>query len=272
MEIADAYRKARRNTSIFCGISLAWSAAQFDLKSLNIDAAGRVDISGASISIILVCLVVYTMVQCTIEFMMQPNEIRRWNLAQIDYRITLNLVRISLLTIAAATASRSIETVVGVIVAALAFIFSYFALVSVLMLIIAPLIIYIRSRQGRFSVASYVGTALNWSMFIVVIFYFLIFITIGFSSVENLPFFSLLPPIPKQISTIFFAATAIIITISFLFEWKILKKVFAFEPEYNVIEKKLPDGNIGVKFEKNPNHPDYVAPSPPNETVGKNSD
>jgi hypothetical protein len=48
VEITDAYRKARRNAAIFCGIGLAWAAAQFDLKSLDTGKVGIVDISGAS--------------------------------------------------------------------------------------------------------------------------------------------------------------------------------------------------------------------------------
>jgi len=258
VEISDAYRKARRNTAIFCGISLAWSAAQFDLTSLNIGAAGKVDLSNASIPTILSCVIIYTTVRCTIEFMMQSNEVRRWKLAQIDYRITLNLVRVSLLTIAAATASRSLETVVGVVVAALAFMFSYFVLVMALMLLLMPLRMYIRSRQGRIiSVASSAMEATAWSMFIVGVSYLLLFITLGFSAVKKIPYFELLPSIPNQISTIIFATTAIIIAISYFFEGVMLKKVFAFVPV--MIERSYFDENGKKIFsiEPNPAHPEY---------------
>ncbi len=257
MEISDAYRKARRNTSIFCGISLAWSAAQFDLTSLNIGAAGKVDLSRASIPTILACVVIYTIVRCTIEFMMQSNEVRRWNLAQIDYKITLNLVRVSLLTISAATASRSLETVVGVVVAALAFIFSYFVLVLILMLILMPLRMYIRSRQGRISAASSAMEATTWSMLIVGVSYLLLFITLGISGIKKIPYIELLPSIPNQISTIIFATTAILITLSYFFEGLILKKVFAFVPV--MIERSYFDENGRKIFsvEPNPEHPEY---------------
>lgn len=261
VEIVDAYRKTRRNTSIFCGIAIAWSAAQFDIKTLNIGALGKVDISGASIPIILACVIIYTMARCTLEFMMQPNEIRRWNLAQIDYRITLNLVRISFLIIAAATASRSVGTVVGVTVAALVFFSSYFLLVIALMFIIMPLRIYIRSRQGRISVASSAEEAFYWSMLIVAIFYLLFFITLGFQTIKQFPLFNLLPPIPNQISTIIFAITAIIITVSFFFEGRMLENIFAFVPNQIVVKSKLPDGTTRITIKDNPNHPDYVASS-----------
>jgi hypothetical protein len=257
VEISDAYRKARRNTSIFCGISIAWSAAQFDLSSLNIGGAGKVDLSGASIPTILASVIIYTIVSCTIEFMMQPNEVRRWSLAQIDYKITLNLVRVSLLTIAAASASRSLETVIGVVVAALAFIFSYFVLVMALMLILMPLRMYIRSRQGRISAASSAMEATAWSMFIVGVSYLLLFITLGFSAFNKMPYFELLPKIPNQISTIVFATTSIIITVSYFFEGVILKKVFAFVPV--MIERSYFDetGKKIFSIEPNPAHPEY---------------
>lgn len=239
MEITDAYRKARRNSSLFCGISIAWSAAQFDLKSLNIGAAGKVDISAGSIPAILACAVIYTMVRCTLEFVMQPNETRRWNLAQIDYIITLNLVRISLLTVAAATAySRSIETVVGVTVVALAFIFSYFVLVGVLICIIMPIRMYSRSRQGRLSVASSAIESVSWSIFIVAILYLLSFIALGFPTIRQFPFLDLLPPIANQISVIIFSITAIIIAVSFYYQDRMLKKVFAFELK-GVVETRV---------------------------------
>ena len=59
MEITSAYRSARRNTSIVCGVSLAWSAAQFKLESLSIGIAGKVNLSGASIPLLLACITVY---------------------------------------------------------------------------------------------------------------------------------------------------------------------------------------------------------------------
>jgi hypothetical protein len=271
MEITDAYRKARRTTSIFCGISLAWSAAQLDVKSLDIGTAGKIDLSGASIPAIFTCVIIYIMVRCTLEFMMQPNEIRRWNLAQIDYKITLNLVRLSLLVIAAATAVRSIETVIGVTVAALALIIGYFVLVLILITVLMPLRMFIRSRQGRVSAASSAIEATYWSMFIVAICYLLFFIALVFASIKQLPLIKLLPNIPNQVSTTYFAITAILIAVSFFYEGIMQKKIFAFEPEKIVVESRLPDGTIGVAFKDIPNHPDHVSSTTSSETQ-KNGD
>ncbi len=257
MEVTDAYRKARRNTTIFCGISLAWSAAQFDLNSLTIGAAGKVDISNASIPAVLACLIIFAMGRCTIEFMMQPKEVRRWNLAQIDYKITLNLIRLSLLTIAASSASRSIETVVGVTLAALTFLLGYFVFVSIFTMILMPLRMFIRSRQGRISAASSAIEAVGWSMFIVALIYVLLLLSLGLSVFEKIPILNKLPPMPHQVSTIIFAVAAIVIIISFLYERVFLNLIFAFEPV--MIERSYFDGNGKKIFsiEPNPAHPEY---------------
>jgi len=257
LEISDAYRKTRRNTSIFCGISLAWSAAQFEVTSLNIGAAGKVDLSVASIPTIFACAILYTIVRCTIEYMMQSNEVRRWSLAQLDYKITLNIVRASLLALSVATASRSLETVVGVVVAAIVLIFLYFLLVLAFMFIFMPMMMYIRFRQGRISAASSANEATAYSMITVGVLYLLLFVTLGFSAVKNIPYFEYLPPIPNEVSTIIFAATAIIITISFFYEGVLLRKVFAFVPV--MIERSYFDENGREIFsvEPNPEHPEY---------------
>lgn len=257
MEIADAYRKARRNTSIFCGIGLAWSAAQFDLKTLTIGTAGKVDISNASIPVILACLIIFAMGRCTIEFMMQPKEVRRWKLAQVDFKITLNLLRLSLLTIAASSASRSLETVAGVTLAALTFLLGYFVLVFIGTMILMPIRMFIRSLQGRISAASSAIEAVNWSMFIVALIYVFLFIFLGLSVFEKIPILNKLPPIPHQISTIIFAVTAVIIVLSFLYEKVFLNLVFAFEPV--MIKRSYFDENGKKIFsiEPNPAHPEY---------------
>ena len=111
MEITNGYRNARRNTSILCGISLAWSTAQFEFKSLSFGPIDSVDLSSASIPLVLACGILYVLTRCIIEFAMQPIDVRRWNLAQIDFKITVYLVRIALLFLAAGGLYRSVKTI-----------------------------------------------------------------------------------------------------------------------------------------------------------------
>jgi len=259
VEITDAYRKARRNTAIFCGIGLAWSAAQFDLKSLDTSTVGIVNISGASIPAIIACLIIYTIVQCTIEFMMQPDEIRRWRLAQVDYKITLNLVRVSLLALAASTVSRSIGTVVGVALGSLAIIIVYGALAVLLTFIIMPIRVRIRSHKGRVSAASAAIESASWSIFIVSTIYVLFLIIVGLSPLMQLPIINLFPTGKNQASALFFNITAFLIAVSIFIEVIANKKLYAFEPRTIVEESKFPDGTIGVTFRDNPKHPSNIA-------------
>ena len=257
MEISDAYRKARRNTTIFCGISLAWAAAQFELNSLTIGAAGKVDISNASVPTILACLILFSIGRCTIEFMMQTNETRRWNLAQIDYNVTLNLLRLSLLALAASSVSRSFETVAGIALVTLALFFSYFLLVFVATMIFMPIRMFIRSLSGRVSAASSAIESVVWSMFIVALLYIFLFASFGFEFIQKIPLLNKLPPIPPQISSVIFTITAILILLSFFFEKRFLNKVFAFVPK--MIERSYinEDGKKVFSIEPNPDHPEY---------------
>jgi hypothetical protein len=46
-QLSEGYRSARRMTSLFCAIALAWSAAQFELKALSLGYFGNIDLSRA---------------------------------------------------------------------------------------------------------------------------------------------------------------------------------------------------------------------------------
>jgi len=260
MEISDAYRQSRRRVSLVCGISLAWAAAQFELKSLIIGKTGPLDISGASIHILLSLLIVYMLIRMTIEFMMQTKEVRRWKLAQVDYKITLNLIRISLLALAASTLSRSMEAVITIFFSAAILIIGYILLVSLLVAILMPLRMRIRARQGRISAASSAIESVDWSILIAGIIYIGLFLYFGRKAIDFLPFISSLATPPSTTSMIVFVAVSIIALVSLFFENRLLQTIFAFEPKKIVETTPLENGKIAVTFKDNPKHPDYVAP------------
>lgn len=260
LEISEGYRRSRRNTAIFCGISLAWAAAQFELKSLKIGAAGVVDISGASIPILLAFIIVYMLLRMTTEYMMQSKEVRRWELAQFDYKITLNLIRISFLALAVTVFSRSIESVVTAIILAVLLILGYLILVWLLMYIMMPLRMWVRLRQGKISAASSAIEATDLSMLVAAILFLGTFLYLGKTSFEFIPFISNSDTPLDTNSIIIFVTVSCLVILSWFFENPVLLKIFAFEPEYLVKETPLENGRIGVSFKKNPNHPDYVAP------------
>lgn len=228
MEISDGYRKARRNTSFFGGLSIAWSAAQFDLEHLNIPNFGDVDISATSIPIILACLTAYSFVRCTIDYMMQQKEICCWNLAQMDYKITLNLVRISFLAIATSTASRSISALLGVVAVSI-----YFLIVIAVSFSISPVFkklkISLKTALGHSGINPSIIEATLLSVITIIFVFAMFFIQRNTTFYQDVAPFKYLPPIQGKLSTIVFSITAIFIIISFYFEKLVLKKVFAIE-------------------------------------------
>lgn len=99
LHISDGYRTARRTTSIFCALALAWVAAQFDFKTVSLGYISGVDLSHASISLILACVIAYASVRLVLEYAMQSVEIRRWQFAQVDFKLSVFLVRAAILLI-----------------------------------------------------------------------------------------------------------------------------------------------------------------------------
>jgi hypothetical protein len=246
MEITDAYRRARRNTSVLCGIGLAWSAAQFELKELNFGSAGSVDISHASVPLMLACGIVYTLIRCIIEYAMQSDDVRRWRLAQIDFKITVFLVRATLLILAASGLYRSVKTIVYIVVAALLLLVITVFLIFVGMLVLTPLMIRIRSHQGRCSVAARVFEALSWSELIIVVLLAAALAVSGVASLRYEPLRSMWTVAPSPFAVAIFVVTAIVMVISIYVQRIWYKKLFAFQD--TCIMTKRPDGTIGVSF------------------------
>jgi hypothetical protein len=46
-ELSSPYRASRRNTSLICGIGLAWPAARFDITSTSISILENINLEGA---------------------------------------------------------------------------------------------------------------------------------------------------------------------------------------------------------------------------------
>lgn len=255
-EISAAYRKSRRNTSVLSGIGIAWSAAQFEIKTMSLGTLGGVNIEGASIPILISILCVYAAVRCTIEYMMQTDSVRRWPLAQLDYRITLYLVRFSLLALTASTIARTGEMVLYIAGTSLIAILGFFILSLIMMCIIMPYRMWIRRLTGRVSVASAAIEATYYSFSIVGIAYIVAIILIGLNIIN--PFGSLGQNYQgiTNLQLFIFSFVSLVILFSFFLDVRFLRMVFAFEPI--MIEKKYIDENGREIFSlvPNPAHPD----------------
>jgi len=246
VQISDAYRRARRNTSVLCAIALAWSAAQFDVKSLNVGPAGTVDLSNASVPLVLACGIIYTLARCTIEFAMQPVDVRRWYLAQVDFKITVFLVRATILMLAAGGIYRSVETVAYVAVAVLLMLFAFGLLFVVGIFSIAPILLWIKPPKG--SPVWRIMEAEGWSRIIVSILLVTSLVGLGIASLRYEPLRSLwtVPPTPTAVA-IFVVAT-IVVVISIFAQSTLYRKLFVYEAPFT--ETKLSDGTIGISFRK----------------------
>jgi len=230
VQISDAYRRARRNTSVLCGIALAWSAAQFDVNSLSLGPAGTVDLSNASVPLILACGIIYTLARCTIEFAMQPDDVRRWYLAQVDFKITVFLVRATILMLAAGGIYRSVETVAYVAVAVLLMLFAFGLLVAAGVFTITPILLWINPPKG--SPVGKIIQAEKWSALIVGVLLVTFLVGLGIASLRYEPLRSLwtVPPTPTAI-TIFIVA-AIVVVLSVFVQSFLYRKLFAYEDPF----------------------------------------
>jgi len=219
LNLSGAYRSSRNKTAIFCGVGLAWSAAQFEIKKISLSGVGELDLSGAFIPLLISFCALYVFTICVNEFAMQPKNVRRWRRARFDFKLSLNLVRGTLLMLAASGLSRSISTAVCIAISVVLFLILSILLELVGIIILTPLLAFIRKRQGRFSIASRVAEAEGWSRLVLLILVSVALVGIGFASLYYPPFYNLLWTTPPPPTTIWvLVVTAVLVSISFKME------------------------------------------------------
>lgn len=246
LQLSEGYRAARRITSILCALALAWSAAQFDFRTINLSIVGGVDLSRASIPLLLACAIAYTMTRLVLEFAMQPVEVRRWRYAQADFKLSVFLTRATALVLGASELHRSIDTVFYLALGVLGALLAASLAVFLLTMLATPLLVYIRSRQGRMSVASRAFEALAWAKVVVPGLLIVLLIGAGFASLKYEPLRSLwaVPPTPLALGIFLFTCIMLVASVSFQCVW--YRKLFASLPDFT--EERLPNGRIGIAF------------------------
>ena len=259
IEISDAYRASRRNVSVFSGIALAWAAAQFDITKATLPLAGDVAVSQYSIPILLAVAIAYLMVRCTIEFMMQPVAVRRWALAQYDYRLTLVLAAISIPLLAASGISRSITTVSLVVVIGILLAVAYAVTTFLLTMIIMPIYLSIRSKRVKHpSIAGAAIVSTNYALALAGLFLMATIFFAGFPVLSwGYRFVGLSQP-PATLTVMVFLLSCALFTIGCFLAHEFLKKVFAFQPPYTTKLDKRADGTIGVSLIPNPEADQHI--------------
>lgn len=258
VEISDAYRTSRRNTSVLCGIGLAWSAAQFDIEKLSLPNIGEVTLGATSIPLIIGIMCVYTMFRSTLEYMMQPLDVRRASLPQVDYLVTIYLVRLTVIALATSQVARSLTSMLFILIAVVAALIFFFAASFFLLILIMPLRMWLLKRSGRRSVASaaiestYYSFALSWLALALLI------ALIGYGVFNPFPLLgeAYRDITAVQLATFSFASLALLL--SLYFDGKYLGMVFAYVPP--IIERTyVENGRVIHSQEANPDHPDYEA-------------
>jgi hypothetical protein len=272
-QLSEGYRAARRMNSFFCAIALAWSAAQFDLKVLTLQYVGSIDLSRASIPLILTCAIAYSTIRLVLEFRMQSVEIRRWVYAQTDFRISIHLVRFAILMVAASGISRSVDNVIYLMVAAVGIFLIFFFFWLILMMILPFIFISWRNSPGHYhSAAAGAEESLAWGQLVSVCIISAIFVALGIAALRYESFLSLWTSPPRSIAMGFFVFACIVIMFSIYIQPLWHKDLFVI-PE-NFVEKTLPDGTKLIDFNKehySPIRDWYSQPASGEKSQGKTS-
>ena len=241
-------RTARRNLVAVCGICLAWSTAQLALANPPIDVAGiSVDLKDTSIPLLLGILLVYLTVRWGFEFAMMPRHVRRWPLAQLDFRMVLIVARFSLLAITAGALDRSLWTVVRIVVA-----LGLLAVVSAvlshgLMGVTMRVRMRARARANRVSAASAAFEADLWAGLFGVCLTVLGIIGLGIASYRYEPLRSAIWPVPPDpVALSFFVFTLIVVFLSHWLLRSVISRIFAERPSYYT--ERGADGELLITF------------------------
>lgn len=181
---------------------------------------------------------------------MQSVEVRRWRFAQADFKISIFLVRVTIVILTASGLNRSVETVLYVVLGALVVFIVSGATLFLVMMGLMPLLIYIRTRQGRWSVAARASESLFWAELIVVCVLLIILVALGVASLYYEPLQSLWTSPPSPLTLGFFVFTCIAVVASLYLQRIWYGKLFAIPPDFT--EQRLSDGSIQRTYHNNP--------------------
>lgn len=248
LELGAGYRGARRNVSVLCAIGIAWAAAQFDLKVLTVGPA-QVDLTAASIPTILVCAILYAMTRASIEYAMQALEVRRWGFAILDLKVTMWLVRLTVLFLGWSAVSRSLLAVLIVLAGAILLgVLSFAAMIALGFLISGIASIFPGLIPGfpPKSVASIVISSFLWAELLAFVVPLLALIWLGWAALNYPPVQALRPAAASAFAVWFAVGASIAVVLSVLFNLVWLRAVTAELPPYT--EAITPDGTLTQRY------------------------
>lgn len=247
-DLSASYRSSRRNLVVLSAVGLAWATAQFSVSNFQIKMLGTsLNLSNISVPVLLGVALLYLIVRWTMEFSMMERHIRRWPLAQLDFRIVFNISRFSLLAVTAGSMSRSLITVLGLIATLGALAVASVVLSILLMFVTMPIRMWARRRANVDSAANAASEALFWAGLFAVCLTVLSVISFGIC-IYHYPSLSGVfwsePPSPVSLSVFIFTLVTV-----FLSHWlmnPVLTRIFAIRPGYRT--KLDDDGNRVITF------------------------
>lgn len=205
-----------------------------------------VDVKSASIPLVLGATPVYLTLRWVHEFAMMPRHVRRWPLAQLDFRFVIGIIRFSLVGVAAGALNRSIWIPLAIfaVLSGIAFVAT---ILSVLMAFVTlPLRFRARKRTGRLSAANAVTEGIAWAVFLAACLTIVTIVITGIASYNYQPLRALWPAPPNPFALTAFVLSIAVVTASYLFVGRVMARLFARRPCYRTARGD--DGKLQITF------------------------
>jgi hypothetical protein len=233
LQLSAGYRSVRRLATVFCAITIAWSSAQVELRTLKLEVAGELDLNGAFLPLLLLAALIYSCARCAVEYGMQSVEVRRWGYAQADFRISLVLMQFALIALGSSGIERS-PRAIGILLIAVSLCFvASLASIFVLMMIFTQVSVWRQRRAGRVrGIAAVVGEALFLATYISVLALTVVPIVLATAFHFHPGLQSVLIKPPTLAGSVVFCASALMLLFSFACHRWWSTKLFATPPRY----------------------------------------
>lgn len=246
LKLSEGYRSARRNLTVICAVALAWASTQIELRFVKSELLGELDLSNAAIPLLLLAALLYVCTRGAVEFGMQSVETRRWGYAQADVKLSVWLVRATLVALAASGLERSLRAIAAMIVVSLAGAILAAALAVLLMFALTPLLMRrTEKRGGRPAVAAHVMGAFAIGAFVAVVVLALAPFAVV-ASIHWVPGMQSFLGQPTWAGSVVFSVATVALIFSFAYQRWWSDKLFA-APPYEQVEEG-PSGRRYVTF------------------------
>lgn len=237
VKLADSYRSTRKWVMLFSWFSIFWASSVLNITKISIPYINEVSLSDTSIPIIALLLLIFMIVKMYNEFAMMPLKIRRNSLAIFDFKLSLYLSKLAILSLAVSIEVRSVKQVVSFLVALIPFSLIILSLGVVIGFCIILIGLYFRKQKRglAFWVISMfqIGDVVAKISIIITI----IIVALGLTFVDSVKIYFDISPSVLGVWTI--SIVVITLTIQQHFEGIYFNRLFGFEiynPKTNVLK------------------------------------